>query len=181
MRWTILPGDKSNQNANSDRDRESEKRTLSGLAGNALKGIVANFGAELDGLIAEIGRLVDRHALAAAETIDNVAKDRPEHVGNLVACRGSFYSRTAPGFASQDAEVFFDGAEMTDDVREPWIEFRRAAVKHHFSPRVGCCRSGAFLSGGISGVSRCGSVLGTGGMISGFGCVGSLSTSVNPA
>jgi hypothetical protein len=124
MRRTILPGDKSNQNANSDRDRESEKRTLFGLVSNALKRIVANFGAEFDGLIAEISRFVDCHALAAAETIGNVAKDRPEHVGNLVARRGSFYSRAAPGFTSQDAEVFFDSAQMADDVREPWIEFR---------------------------------------------------------
>jgi ElaB/YqjD/DUF883 family membrane-anchored ribosome-binding protein len=45
-------------------------------------------------------------------------------------------------------------------------------LKHQFSPVVGLRFSGASWFGGISGMGRCGSVFGTGGIISGSGRLG---------
>jgi len=48
-------------------------------------------------------------------------------------------------------------------------------MKHQISPFAGLFLAGASLSAGISGWLLCGSVFGTGGMISGSGRFGSLS------
>jgi hypothetical protein len=53
-------------------------------------------------------------------------------------------------------------------------------MKHQISPFAGLSLTGASLSAGISGWLLCGSVLGTGGMISGSGRFGSLSIVKSP-
>ena len=77
--WLLLTpaNSNTNQNSHADSDRECGKRPGFGLSCNPTQSLIAGPGTDLDCLIPEAGRLVDRCALATAETIYDVVQDRP--------------------------------------------------------------------------------------------------------
>ena len=75
----------TNQNSYANSDRECGKRPGFGLSCNPPQSLIAGPGTDLDCLIPQAGRLVDRCALATTETIYEVVQDRPNSLGDLVA------------------------------------------------------------------------------------------------
>ena len=83
----------ANQNSYANSDRECSKRaSFRPELRNPTQSIIAGPGTDLDCLIPQAGRLVDRCALATAETIYDVVQDWPDSLGDLVA-RGRRASR----------------------------------------------------------------------------------------
>jgi len=76
---------KTKQNSYANSDRKCGKRAGFGLSCNPIQSIIAGSGTDLDCLIPQAGRLVDRCALATTETIHEVVQDRPDSLGDLVA------------------------------------------------------------------------------------------------
>src|ERR1700684_3723435 len=96
------------QNADADGDRQRDQRTALGLIGELAERIAAHLGAALDRFVAETRRLVDRHTLAAAERIADLAEDRPDRLDDLIA-RGRSARRRAPaGAFAEHAQFLLD-------------------------------------------------------------------------
>src|ERR1700729_822121 len=154
------------QNADADGDRQRDQRTAPGLVGELAERIAAHLGAALDRFVAKTRRLVDCHALAAAEGIADLVEDRPDRLRDLIA-RGRSARRRAPaGAFTEHAQFLLDGAQVTGNGGDARIKLRCTMLKHQFSPVVGLLFSGGSMLG-ISGRLRCGSVTGRGGGISG--------------
>src|SRR5580692_5238867 len=152
------------QSADADGDRQRDQRTTPGLVGDLAERIAAHPGTALDRLVAETRRLVDRHALAAAERIADLVEDRPDRLDDLIA-RGRSARRRAPaGAFAEHAQFLLDGAQVTGNGGDARIELRCTMLKHQFSPVVGLLFSGGSMPGGISGRLRCGLVIGGGGI-----------------
>ena len=100
----------TNQNSYANSDRECGKRPGFGLSCNPPQSLVAGPGTDLDCLIPQAGRLVDRCALATTETIYEVVQDRPNSLGDLVARGRSALGCVSAGASSNSAEFLFDGA-----------------------------------------------------------------------
>src|SRR5580704_4272123 len=159
------------QDADADGDRQRDQRAALGLIGELAERIAAHLGAALDRFVAETRPLVDRHALAASKRIADLAEDRPDRLDDLVA-RGRSARRAPAGAFAEHAQFLLDGAQVTGNGGDARIELRCTMLKHQFSPVVGLLFSGAWMSG-ISGGLRCGSVIGSGGGISGSCRLGS--------
>src|SRR5580692_4639693 len=86
------------QNADADGDRQRDQRTALGLIGDLAERIAAHLGAALDRFIAETRRLVQRHALAAAERLADLIEDGPDRLEDLIA-RGRSARRRPPAGA----------------------------------------------------------------------------------
>ena len=78
----------ANQNSYANSDRECGKRAGFGLSCNSTQSIIADPGTDLDCLIPQAGRLVDRCALATTKTVYDVVQDRPDSLGDLIARGG---------------------------------------------------------------------------------------------
>jgi hypothetical protein len=98
------------QNSHANSDREYGKRAGFGLSCNPTQSIIADPGTDLDCLIPQAAGLVDRCAPATTETIYDVAQDRPDSLGDLVARGGRAPGCVSAGAFSNSAEFFFDGA-----------------------------------------------------------------------
>ena len=81
--------------------RNGERRFS--LSCNPAQSLVAGPGTDLDCLIPQAGRLIDRCALATTETIYEVVQDRPDNLGDLVArgrrARGCISAGASPNSA----------------------------------------------------------------------------------
>ena len=90
----------TNQNSYADSDCECRKRAGFGLSCNPTQSLIAGPGTDLDCLIPQAGRLVDRCALTTAETIYDLVQDRPNSLGDLIArvrrARGCFWLALFP-------------------------------------------------------------------------------------
>jgi hypothetical protein len=100
----------TNQNSYANSDRECGKRAGFGLSCNPTQSIIAGPNTDLDCLIPQAGRLVDRCALATAETIYDVVQDWPDSLGDLVARGRRARGCVSAGTSSNSDEFFFDGA-----------------------------------------------------------------------
>ena len=100
----------TNQNSHANSDRECGKRPGFGLSCNPTQSLIAGPGTDLDCLIPQGGRLVDRCALATAETIYDVVQDWPDNLGDLVARGRRARGCVSAGASSNSAEFLFDGA-----------------------------------------------------------------------
>jgi hypothetical protein len=110
------------QNSDADRDRQRNQRTLLGLVRDPLQGVVAHLGADLERLVAKIGRLIDRGALAATEAISNFAQDRPDHFGNLISGAPGAGGRRSAGAFPDPGKLALDGAQMAGNRNEARIK-----------------------------------------------------------
>ena len=90
----------TNQNSHTNSNRECGERAGFGLSYNSTQSLIADPGTDLGCLFPEAGRLVDRCALATAETIYDLVQDRPNSLGDLVArgrrARGAFRLALVP-------------------------------------------------------------------------------------
>src|SRR4029077_9279379 len=87
-------------------------RAAAPLVGDLAERVVAHLGAELHRLVAETRRLVDRHALAAAQGIADFVEDRPNRFDDLIA-RGRDARRGAPtGVFAETPQFLLDGTQL---------------------------------------------------------------------
>ena len=100
----------TNQNSYANSDRECGKRADFGLSCNPTQSLIAGPGTDLDCLIPQAGRLVDRCALATAETIYDVVQNRPNSLGDLIARGRRARGCVSAGVSSNSTEFLFDGA-----------------------------------------------------------------------
>jgi hypothetical protein len=83
---------------------------LFGLSGDPLYNVAANLGPDLDRIIAQVRRLVDRCAPAATEAIYDFIQNRPDRVGNLISGRRRSDGSTPASASSNSGEFLFNGA-----------------------------------------------------------------------
>jgi len=76
------------QDSNPDGECEHGQRTVFDLLGDALQGVIADFGAEAGRVIAEAQRLVARDPPAAAQSFHPVVHRRRNDVTKLLSGRG---------------------------------------------------------------------------------------------
>ena len=96
----------ANQNSYANSDRECDKRPGFGLSCDPTQSLVAGPGTDLDCLIPQAARLIDRSALATTETIYDVVQDRPNSLGDLVARGRRARGCVSAGASSNSAESF---------------------------------------------------------------------------
>ena len=100
----------TNQNSYAKSDRDCAKRAVFGPSCNPTQSIIADPGPDLDRLIPQTSRLVDRRALTTTEAIYEVIHDRPDGVGNLIPGRKRSSGCLSAGVFSNSAELLFDGS-----------------------------------------------------------------------
>ena len=110
-----------------------------GLIGNSVKRVATRLGAKPRGFIGQTAYLVHDRTLTAAKTLPYVAKNWTEYIGNLITgCRGTI-DRSAACLPPQNAQVLFDGAQVSGNCRETRIELTGSILKHRFAPRRAAC------------------------------------------
>jgi hypothetical protein len=114
----------SDQDPDAYGDSDCEQGALLGLNGDPLQRVAADPRSDLECLVAEIRRLVDRDTLAATESINDLVQYWPDHVRNLISSRSRAGGRAPAGAFAKFAEFRFNGAQMVGDRGDARVKFR---------------------------------------------------------